>query len=77
VSVLVEHCSEVALQDVQTGDIWINESETHAGLVIGVMPALRRHEVPEITIQHDSSRQGGVATNDFERYFRGRGSFWR
>ena len=76
VPILIERCTEVQLEDVQSGDIWINDDENHAGLVVRVMPSLDPHETPEITIRHDSSRQNGVATNDFEHYFHGQGSFW-
>jgi len=61
----------------RTGDIWISEAEDHAGLVVRVMPNLHPRQMPEITIRHDSSRQNGVATNDFERYFHGQGWFCR
>ena len=67
----------MALEDVRTGDIWISEAEDHAGLVVRVMPNLHPRQMPEITIRHDSSRQNGVATNDFERYFHGQGWFCR
>jgi hypothetical protein len=77
VHVLMERCTEVHLEDVRSGDIWISDAEDHAGLVVRVMPNLYPHELPKITIRHDSSRQHGIATNDFETYFHGQGSFWR
>ena len=77
VRVLIERCSEVPLKDVRSGDIWINDDEDHAGLFVRVMPNLDPHEMPEITIRHDSSRQHGLADNDFRHYFHGQGSFWR
>ncbi len=77
VPVLIERFSKVPLRDVQSGDIWTNSDENHAGLVIRVMPNLYPDEMPEITICHDSSRQHGLAINDFESYFHGQGSFWR
>jgi hypothetical protein len=46
-------------------------------LVIQVMPNLYPDEMPEITICHDSSRQNGLAINDFKSYFHGHGSFRR
>jgi hypothetical protein len=77
VRVLADGCSEVQLQDVRSGDIWISDAEDHAGLVIRVMPNLYPDEMPEITICHDSSRQNGVAINDFKSYFHGQGWFCR
>lgn len=77
VHVLADICHEVALEDVRSGDIWINDNEDHAGLVIRVMPNLYPDEIPEITICHDSSGQHGLAINDFERYFHGQGWFCR
>ena len=77
VRVLADICSKVALEEVRSGDIWINDDEDHAGLVIRVMPSLHPHEIPEITIRHDSSGQHGIATNDFKHYFHGEGSFCR
>lgn len=65
------------LENVRSGDIWINDREDHAGLVVRVMPNLHPHEMPEITIRHDSSRQHGLATNDFEHCFHGQGWFCR
>jgi len=73
VPVLIERFSKVPLRDVQSGDIWTNSDENHAGLVIRVMPNLYPDEMPEITICHDSSRQHGLAINDFESYFHGQG----
>jgi hypothetical protein len=73
VPVLADICSEVALEDVRSGDIWINDAENHAGLVIRVMPNLYPDEMPEILIGHDSSGQHGLAINDFEHYFHGQG----
>jgi hypothetical protein len=77
VHVLADICSEVALEDVRSGDIWINDKEDHAGLVIRVMPNLYPDEMPEITICHDSSGQHGLAINDFKTYFHGQGWFCR
>ncbi|MGC1398691.1 hypothetical protein [Candidatus Binatus sp.] len=77
VHVLADTCSEVPLENVRSGDIWISDEEDHAGLVIRVMPNLYPDEIPEITICHDSSRQNGVAINDFKTYFHGRGWFCR
>jgi hypothetical protein len=62
---------------VQVNDIYVSPAVDHTGLVIGVTPAPRPGASPTITIQHDSSHQHGVATNDFAMYFHGHGSFYR
>ena len=77
VHVLADRCSKVPLKDVRSGDIWINDDENHTGLVIRVVRSLHPDRLREITIRHDSSGQHGIATNDFEHYFHGRGSFCR
>ena len=77
VHVLADICSEVALGDVRSGDIWTNDAVNHAGLVIRVMPNLYPDEMPEILIGHDSSGQHGLAINDFEHDFHRQGWFYR
>lgn len=63
------------IEQVRVGDIYINHGKTHCGIVCKV------HKIPgrpiKIETQHDSSRQGRVAKNDFQKYFGGRGSFFR
>ncbi len=77
VRVLIQGRSPVPLADVQSGDIYVNSAENHTGLVVRVMRNLDPHEMPDITIRHDSSRQHGLADNDFKHYFHGQGSFCR
>ncbi len=63
------------LEGVRVGDIWANSARDHCGLV----KTVRKDSGGKITveIQHCSSRQGGVFTNDFHKHFRGKGSFFR
>jgi hypothetical protein len=62
------------ISQVRVNDIWTSPTYDHTGLVVRVTPAKAGGQ-PAITIRHDSSRQGGVAENDFATYFHGRGSF--
>jgi hypothetical protein len=62
---------------VRANDIWASPSLDHTGLVIRVIPPAQASGQPAITIRHDSSRQGGVAENDFATYFHGQGTFYR
>lgn len=67
------------LNQVQAGDIWTNSAQTHCGIVIGVKKNATVQNPtakPTITIQHDSSGQGKVATNDFA-FFGSQGGFYR
>lgn len=63
------------LTDVKVNDIYVTPDRKHTGLVIKVTPA--KSGDPAITIRHDSSAQGKVATDDFATRFKGRGSFLR
>lgn len=60
---------------VRVGDIYTTNSLDHCGLVVAVQPGTRSSI--RISIRHDSSRQGGVFTNDFHTHFKGRGMFYR
>ncbi|MFN0101519.1 MAG: hypothetical protein ACKV2U_05445 [Bryobacteraceae bacterium] len=65
------------ISNVQVNDIWASPSLDHTGLVIRIAPPAKAGGSPVLTIRHDSSRQGGVAENDFATYFHGQGSFYR
>lgn len=65
------------ISQVRLNDIYVTPAVDHTGLVVRLTPATRRGAPPSIRIRHDSSRQGGVAENDFATYFHGRGSFYR
>jgi hypothetical protein len=65
------------ISQVRVNDVWASSSQDHTGLVIRVTPPAQAGGQPTISIRHDSSRQGGVAENDFATYFHGQGSFYR
>ena len=67
---------ETAVGQVRVNDIWVNIAQDHTGLVVRVSPGAPG-QPPQITIRHDSSRQGGVFENDFRTYFHGQGKFFR
>jgi hypothetical protein len=77
VPTILQGKSEVALANVQVDDIWANSELSHTGLVIRVTEDRARRGMRNITIRHDSSRQGGVNDNDFATYFKGQGRFYR
>lgn len=64
------------LADVKKGDIWASDNADHCGLVDSVKKG-KKDEPPDITIEHCSSRQGGVRKNGFADYFKGKGAFYR
>lgn len=66
-----------SLDQVKVGDIYINPGKTHAGIVSKVQKLPGSPPKIKIEIEHDSSRQGKVAKNDFATYFGGRGNFFR
>lgn len=84
---------KVSIDDVRVNDIWASDSLDHMGLVSKVQrdgadggvdggtdggsDAGTSGGAVQIQITHDSSRQGGVFTNDFRAYFHGQGSFYR
>jgi len=63
------------LAKVMVNDVYVTPKKDHCGLVSRV--TLVPNSTPKIEIQHDSSRQGKVAKNDFATYFHGKGSFFR
>jgi hypothetical protein len=78
VPVLVRSRTPIASSSqVRVNDIWTSPSLDHTGLVVRVVPPAKADGAPEITIRHDSSRQGRVAENDFATYFHGNGNFYR
>jgi hypothetical protein len=62
--------------DVKAGDIYVTPDKKHTGLVIKVAPPKTGGD-PSITIKHDSSGQGKVATDEFAVRFKGKGDFFR
>ena len=68
--------SEVAPKDVAIGNVWINDKKDHTGLVSKVTAAKDGGD-PMIEIEHSSSGQGKVAKNDWKKYFKGGGKFYK
>ena len=60
---------------IKVGSIWANDKLSHCGIVTAVKPA--KSGDPQITIQHCSSNQGRVATNDWKKHFKGGGKFYK
>ena len=71
---------EVDVADVKAGNVWVNDKQDHCGIVCNVVSE-QKHPAkspnPTIEIQHCSSRQGKVATNDWATYFKGGGKFYK
>jgi hypothetical protein len=65
----------IELKNVRINDIWASTNLSHCGLV--VQAGNDSSGVLQISIKHDSSAQGRVATNDFRTYFHGQGIFYR
>jgi len=67
------------LKNVKKDDIYVmrplSNRKNHCGLVIAAKPDAKKGV--KITIQHDSSEQGGVVTDDFHSHFKGKGFFYR
>jgi hypothetical protein len=69
--------SVVPVEKVQMGDFYATPSKDHMGLVVAVTKPKKDGDPPDITIQHDSSAQGGLAKNTFATRFHSKGSFYR
>lgn len=63
------------LKNVRVNDIWANNGATHCGLVSKV--DTDKTGKINISITHDTNRQGGVRTNDFGTFFHAEGKFYR
>jgi hypothetical protein len=75
---LIQGKAIVTLDKVQVNDIYVISDGSHTGLVSKVKPANpKTGSALQISIMHDSSRQGQVAENDFSTYFKGKGKFYR
>jgi len=88
VSTLISGLATVLVGQVQVGDLYVALAQDHVGLVSRIAPATVGADggtadagaaapQPQIFIQHDSSRQGGVFENEFATYFHGHGTFRR
>lgn len=60
---------------VKKGCLWVADGFKHCGLVKSVKKG--KDGKPEITIEHDSVRQGKVAVNDWQKHFKGQGTFYK
>jgi hypothetical protein len=71
--------SEVDVADVVVGNVWVSDKQDHCGIVCKVVPPKdsAKDFNPAIEIQHCSSRQGKVATNDWATYFKAGGKFYQ
>lgn len=69
------------LTAVQLNDIWVSAARDHTGIVTSITtpaaPPGGATPNPVILITHASSAQHAVATNRFDTYFHGAGSFYR
>lgn len=68
--------SAVAVDKVQVGDLYTTPSKDHMGIVIAVAKPKKDGDPPDITIEHDSSAQGGLAKNTFATRFHSKGNFY-
>ena len=66
-----------SLDNVRVGDIYVNSPKTHCVIVSRIRTVKVKPLQRKITIKHASIRQGRVAENDFDTYFKGKGSFFR
>jgi hypothetical protein len=71
--------SEVDPQNVKVGNVWVNDGASHCGIVCKVTPAKAgaKDPNPTIEIEHCSSGQGKVAKNDWAKFFKAGGTFYR
>jgi hypothetical protein len=68
---------QVELAEVRVDDFYTTPSLDHIGVVVRVTPASQAGQPPVILIRHDSSQQGGLATDEFARRFHSQGNFYR
>lgn len=73
---VVKGCKKIDIADVKKGDLWADDKLSHCGLVDS-FKAGKDGAAPEIVIQHCSSKQGGVKKNDYAKYFKSGGQFYR
>jgi hypothetical protein len=71
--------SEIAVKDVVVGNVWVNDKQDHCGIVSKVSPPKdpAKDPNPTIEIENCSSGQGKVAKNDWAKYFKGGGKFYK
>jgi hypothetical protein len=64
---------KIDLDKVKKGDLWADDKLSHCGIVHDV----KAGTPPVITIENCSSKQGGVKKNDWAKYFKSGGDFYR
>jgi hypothetical protein len=71
--------SEVAPADVVVGNVWVNDTNTHCGIVRKVQPSKdpAKDPNPTIEIEHCSSGQGKVAKDEWAKKFNSAGTFYK
>jgi hypothetical protein len=67
----------VPVEKVQVGDFYAETGLHHMGLVCAVTKPKKAGDPPEITIQHDSNKQGGLVKGTFADRFKSKGTFYR
>lgn len=90
---LLVRLQKISIEEIRENDVYVTADKSHVGLVSKIdssftelqkksrfkkitdPPLLVR--AGQIMIEHDSSGQHKVATNDFAVYFSGRGNFYR
>jgi hypothetical protein len=79
VPMLVQGMPTVKPALVQVNDIWVNQAQSHCGIVVAVQPVTGKN--PKITISQCSSNEAagrlGVNQQDWATFFHGQGSFYR
>jgi hypothetical protein len=77
--VVKEAGAEVAPADVAPGNVWVNDGQTHCGIVRKVEKAKdpSKDPNPTIEIEHCSSGQGKVAKDDWAKKFGSAGKFYK
>ena len=71
--------SQVAVEDVKIGNVWVSDDQNHCGIVSQVTPPKDAAKGPKPTIEIEScsSKQGKVAKNDWATYYKGGGKFYK
>jgi len=71
--------SQVAVEDVKIGNVWVSDDQNHCGIVSQVTPPKDAAKGPKPTIEIEScsSKQGKVAKNDWATYYTSGGKFFQ
>jgi len=77
VPIAISGKNAVVIDKVQVGDLYATPQKDHMGIVVRVGKAKIAGQPRTIMIEHDSSGQGGLATNEFAQRFHSKGTFYR